>query len=166
MPLPVSCIIGPRKPCDTTVIAVAQDGSAAVYPGSRFGFKRQVRVQVGVLVTFEHAALLFKPGNQVQIEGQMDCMIFTQGGEVVNQTVARLDAEFAQREQQGFKSDQQRNEAVRAYRRGRQQLLSAARPFVMVGYVDALTEEAGRARGAASGARGSCHSGTECRRSA
>ena len=127
-----------------TVIEVAQDGSAAVYPGSRFGFKRQVRVQVGVPVAFEQAALLFKPANQVRIEGQMDCMIFTQGGEVVNQTVARLDAEFAQREQQGFKSDQQRNEAVRAYRRRRQQLLSAARPFVMVGYVDALTDEAGQ----------------------
>ena len=127
-----------------TVIEIAQDGSAAVYPGSRFGFKRQVRVQVGVLVTFEHAALLFKPGNQVQIEGQMDCMIFTQGGEVVNQTVARLDAEFAQREQQGFKSDQQRDETVRAFRRRRQQLLEAARPFVMVGYIEALTDEAGQ----------------------
>ena len=127
-----------------TVVEVAQDGSAAVYPGSRFGFKRQVRVQVGIPVAFEHAALLFKPGNQVRIEGQMDCMIFTQGGEVVNQTVARLDAEFAQREQQGFKSGQQRNETVRAYRRQRQQLLEAARPFVMVGYVDALTDEAGQ----------------------
>jgi hypothetical protein len=127
-----------------TVIAVAQDGSATVYPGSRFGFKRQVRVQVGVPVAIEHAALLFKPGNQVRIEGQVDCMIFTQGGAVVDQTVAQLDAEFAQREQQGFKSDQQRNEAVRAYRRRRQQLLSAARPFVMVGYVDALSDEAGQ----------------------
>jgi hypothetical protein len=129
-----------------TVIEVAQDGGAVVYPGSRFGFKRQVRVQVGVPVAFENAALLFKPGNQVRIEGQMDCMIFTQGGEVVNQTVARLDAEFAQREQQGFKSDQQRNEAVRTYRRRRQQLLEAARPFVMVGYVDGLTDEAGQSQ--------------------
>jgi hypothetical protein len=127
-----------------TVIEVAQDGSAAVYPGSRFGFRRQVRVQVGVPVAFDHAALLFKPGNQLRIEGQMDCMIFTQGGEIVNQTVARLDAEYAQREQQGFKSDQQRNEAVRGYRRRRQQLLEAARPFVMVGYVEALTDEAGQ----------------------
>lgn len=127
-----------------TVIEVAQDGSAIVYPGTRFGFKRQVRIQAGVPVAFEHAALLFKPGNQVRIEGQMDCMIFSQGGEVVNQTVARLDAEFAQREQQGFKSDQQRNEAVRGYRRRRQQLLSAARPFVIVGYVDAMIDEAGQ----------------------
>jgi hypothetical protein len=128
-----------------TMIEVAQDGSAAVYPGSRFGLKRQVRVQLGVPIGFENAALLFKPGNQLRIEGQMDCMIFTQGGEVVKETVARLDTEFAQREQQGFKSDQQRNEAVRAYRRRRQQLLEAARPFVMVGYVEALTDQAGQA---------------------
>ena len=53
-----------------TVIEVAQNGSAAVYPGSRFGFKRQVRLHVGVPVAFSNAALLFKPGNQVRLEGR------------------------------------------------------------------------------------------------
>ena len=110
---------------------------------------RRDRFQVNVAVPTDlnDAGLLYKPGNTVQLEGELDCVVVErrERGGVESATVQRLRAEWQERESA---SDEERSAYLRQLRR----LSDAPRWRVLAGHIEAvgeaeaITEREARAR--------------------
>ena len=81
------------------------------------------------------AGLLYKPGNAVQLEGELDCVVVEQRerGGVESATVQRLRAEWQERESA---SDEEHSAYLRQLRR----LSDAPRWRVLAGHIEAVGE--------------------------
>lgn len=111
-------------------------------PGSRAITSMPARVRVAIPTSYEHAGALYRAGNQVLIEGQVDCIIEAQGGAAIEAQIAKLRIEReAQQAELASKSEQEQRNAERAYRRARASFLEAPRVQVLAGYVELLGGE-------------------------
>jgi len=127
----------PNVQIASTVVSVIRD---LAVPGSRAVMRQRIQVRVAIPVEHAHAAWLYCMGNQVRIEGQLECFMERQSGMAVNRTVAALDATW-QEEQPRLKGDALLR-AERAYRRERQRLLEDDALMVIAGFVEPLNDEA------------------------
>ncbi len=107
--------------------------------GSRAITTERMRVRVAIPVDHADAAVLYRPGNHLRIEGQVDCMIETQGGAAVDAQIDTLRRAWeGQQAELAESSDQDRRLAERAYRRARIGFLSAPRVQVLAGFAELL----------------------------
>lgn len=107
-------------------------------PGSRAVVTEEVRVTVAVPADHPDAGLLRRAGNQVRIEGQLDCVMEVRRGREVEAAVGALDAEYAERVV-GAAGDEAALLALRRTYRGRMRgLLDEARLRVVAATVEGL----------------------------
>jgi hypothetical protein len=107
-------------------------------PGSRAIVTEEVRVSVAVPADHPDAGLLRRAGNQVRIEGQLDCVMEVRRGREVDAVVGALDAEYAERAA-GAGGDEAALLALRRTYRGRLRgLLDEARLRVVAATVEGL----------------------------
>jgi hypothetical protein len=123
-----------------TILRVAFARPAA-FPGLGGTIQEVAEVNVAIPSTHPDAAYLFRAGNRVRVQGQLDCRMEFQGGDSVRAKLAEIDAEWAERKQAlaGQAAELRRAEAQ--YRRTRQRYEAAPRLFVMVGLVELLEGE-------------------------
>ncbi|HWQ14607.1 MAG TPA: hypothetical protein VNL77_17555, partial [Roseiflexaceae bacterium] len=83
----------------STVLDVTMERPSPI-THSRAVTVERMRVRVAVPVDHQHATLLYRPGNTVVIEGQVDCIMETQGGAAVEAQVEKLRADWEARQEE------------------------------------------------------------------
>jgi hypothetical protein len=111
------------------------------YPGLRRLSRERVEVPVVVSAADAFAGLLYRPGNQVRVEGELARMIETQYGKAVTDAVAGRQAEWEAARAEA-KSEEQARFELRRFQRQVRQLTEQARTRVVAGYVEAAGEGA------------------------
>jgi len=136
------------------------------YPGSKAAITEQMEVQVALPTLAEGAELLYRPGNIVRIEGQLDMNRIPQAAALVQDKLNAMEQEWqAQRAalEASITHTQERERqvatALRRYRNQRANVQETALMTVVAGYVElvqgeTLTEEQVAAVARASTQRG------------
>lgn len=108
------------------------------FPGVAATIDEIVDVNVAIPTSHRTAESLFQAGNRVRLIGQLDCRMEFQGGALVTQKLAEIDAEWATRKAElaGHLSELRRAEG--AYVRLRQRFEAAPRRYVLVGHVELI----------------------------
>lgn len=128
----------PNVQLATTILEVTMNRPSP-FPGSRVVQSERVRVRVAIPTTHPHAELLYRPDNLVRAEGEVDCLLETQGGEEIRAAVATLRVEWTvKQDERAAMSEQDRQSAERRFRRDLQRITQAPRVQVVLGYIELL----------------------------
>jgi hypothetical protein len=98
------------------------------------------RANVAVVVPLDHpmAPNLYRPGNQVLIEGMLERVQVTLSGSDVERAVAAVDTQWATEQARLAEQSPALRAATQTYRKQRQRLLEATRTRLVAGYVELL----------------------------
>jgi hypothetical protein len=96
------------------------------------------RANVSVVVPLDHvdAPNLFRPGNQVVIEGMLERVQVLLSGSDVDRVVAALEQQWAESQERLALKPTELRAAAQAYRKQRQRLVEATRTRIVAGYIE------------------------------
>lgn len=122
----------------TLLLQIATTRPSA-YPGSRALLHESMDINIAVPTALPDAAALYRPGNQVRLEGQIDCALVPMSGDKVDQKLAQIDAEWAStREMLAGRTSREQLGALREHRRQRDRLRLTRRISVLASYVELI----------------------------
>jgi hypothetical protein len=114
----------------------------SAYPGSRAVIRETADVNISVPVGLPNANALFRVGNIALVEGQLDCLLVPQQGEMVDRKLNDLEQAWqAQRQILASQNPDQVAAANREYQRNRERLRLAPRISVLVSFIEPASGE-------------------------
>jgi hypothetical protein len=105
------------------------------YPGLKRMLVDRMEIPVFVAVDHPQAGLLYRPGNSVQISGELGMMMQRQRGEAVDARLGEITSAY-EAVKAGAKSEGHANELRRTFRRQVRQLIEQPRALVFASFVE------------------------------